>query len=349
MSTRSDLRSLSGEGQAAIRERAVRAVIGGMGHREAARVFGVERAVVSKWMRRWRDGGWDGLKERRRGRRPGEQSALEPWQQGVIVRLIKERNPDQLKLPGFLWTRDAVLELVDQRFGIRLAVTTMGRYLRAWGFSPQVPARKALERNPEAVREWLAERYPKIRAEAKRDGGIVLWQDEMGMRSDCSHGRSWSPIGQTPVREATGQRFSLNMISAIGNDGTLRFSLFQGKFNQQVFTDFLDRLIRQHPARKVHLIVDGHPSHRAKLVKKWVAERDDRIKLHFLPGYSPNLNPVELLNHDVKANAVGRRRPRTLAELTADVRSYLHRRQQQPHIIKRFFTRPDTKYAAATP
>jgi len=122
------------------------------------------------------------------------------------------------------------------------------------------------------------------------------------------------------------------MISAIGNDGSLRFSLFKGKFNQLVFIEFLERLIRQHPERKVHLVVDGHSSHRAKLVKKWVAERADRIELHFLPGYSPHLNPVELLNHDVKANAVGRRRPRTLAELIAEVRSYLHRRQRQPHI-----------------
>lgn len=343
-----DLRSLSGEAQAAIRERAVQAVIGGMSHREAARVFGVQRAVVSKWMRRWRDGGSEGLRERRRGRRPGEQQALEPWQQGVIATLVKERHPDQLQLPGFLWTRDAVLELIDQRFGVRLAVTTVGRYLRSWGLSPQVPARKALERNPEAVRVWLEERYPEIRAKAKREGGLVLWQDEMGMRSDCSHGRSWSPIGQTPVRETTGKRFSLNMISAIGNEGTLRFSLFTGKFNEHVFIEFLGRLVRHHDPRKIHLIVDGHPSHRSKLVKQWVAERAERIELHFLPGYSPNLNPVELLNHDVKANAVGRRRPLTLTELIADVRSYLHRRQRQPHIITRFFTHPETAYAAAT-
>jgi transposase len=331
-----------------IRERAVAAVVGGMGHREVAELFGVERAVVSKWMRRWRDGGAEGLRERRRGRRPGEQQALEPWQQGVIARLIKDRYPDQLQLPGFLWTRDAVLELIDQRFGVRLAVTTVGRYLRSWGLSPQVPARRALERNPEAVKQWLECRYPEIRARAQREQGILLWQDEMGMRSDCSHGRSWSPVGQTPVRETTGKRFSLNMISAIGNEGTLRFSLFEGSFNEHVFIEFLERLVQQHSDRKIHLIVDGHPSHRSKLVKKWVGEHVERIELHFLPGYSPNLNPVELLNHDVKANAVGRRRPRTITELTEDVRSYLHRRQQQPHIIKRFFTHPETAYAAAT-
>ena len=341
-----DLRSLSGEAQSAIRERAVRAVIGGMSHREVAKIFGVKRAVVSKWMRRWRDGGWEGLKEQRRGRRPGEQESLKPWQQGVIVQLIKEKNPDQLQLPGFLWTRDGVLELIDQKFGIRLAVTTVGRYLRSWGFTPQVPARRALERDPEAVKDWLEVRYPKIRAKAKRAGGILLWQDETGFRSECSHGRSWSPKGKTPIKEVTGQRFGVNMISAIGNDGSLRFELFEGKFNQFVFIDFLERLIKHHDDRKVFLIVDGHPSHRSKLVMQWVAEHAKQIELHFLPGYSPELNPVELLNHDVKANAVGRKRPRNLAEMIDSVTDYLHRRQREAHIVKRFFTAPAAAYAA---
>lgn len=323
------------------------AVVGGMSHREAAQVFGVERAVVSKWMRRWRDGGWEGLKERRRGRRLGEQQVLKPWQQGVIVKLIKDKNPDQLKLPGFLWTRDAVVELIDQRFGVRLAVTTVGRYMRAWGLTPQVPAHRAFERDPEAVRQWLEDTYPKIVAEAKRENALILWQDETGFRSQCSHGRSWSPKGQTPVVEGSGQRFGVNMSSAIGNDGSLRFMLFEGNFNQFVFIDFLERLIKHHPDRKIHLIVDSHPSHRSKLVKQWVAEHSERIKLHFLPGYSPDLNPVELLNHDVKANAVGRRRARNLAELKDNVTSYMNARRKQPHIIKRFFTHPLTSYAAA--
>ena len=324
----------------------MRAVIGGMSHREVAKIFGVKRAVVSKWMRRWRDGGWEGLKEQRRGRRPGEQESLKPWQQGVIVQLIKEKNPDQLQLPGFLWTRDGVLELIDQKFGIRLAVTTVGRYLRSWGFTPQVPARRALERDPEAVKDWLEVRYPKIRAKAKRAGGILLWQDETGFRSECSHGRSWSPKGKTPIKEVTGQRFGVNMISAIGNDGSLRFELFEGKFNQFVFIDFLERLIKHHDDRKVFLIVDGHPSHRSKLVMQWVAEHAKQIELHFLPGYSPELNPVELLNHDVKANAVGRKRPRNLAEMIDSVTDYLHRRQREAHIVKRFFTAPAAAYAA---
>lgn len=337
---------MSGEAQAAIRERAVTAVVGGQSHREVARMLGIERAVVSKWMRWWRDGGWEGLKDRRRGRRAGEQQALQPWQQGVMVKLIKEKNPDQLQLPGFLWTRDAVMELIDRRFGIRLAVRTVGRYLASWGFTPQVPARRALERDPEAVKEWLQVRYPKIAAKAKREGALILWRDETGFRSECSHGRSYSPRGITPVREVTGQRFGTNMIAVVANDGSLRWQLFEGKFNQFVFVDFLERLVKHHRDRKIYLLLDGHPSHRSKLVMKWIEEHKERIELCFLPSYSPELNPVELLNHDVKANAVGRQRPRNLKQMKESIARYLERRRRQRHIVKRFFAHPATAYAA---
>ncbi len=189
-------------------------------------------------------------------------------------------------------------------------------------------------------------RSPQIREKVKRCRGILLWQDETGFRSQCSHGRSWSPKGQTPIKDATGKRFGVNMISAIGNDGSLRFQLFEGKFNQFVFIEFLKLLIKHHSDRKVFLIVDGHPSHRSKLVKEWVAEHDERIELSFLPGYTPDLNPVELLNHDVKANAVGRKRARNLAEMVDNVTEYMHGRRRQPHIVKRFVTHPSTAYTA---
>ena len=341
------MRSLSPEAQAAIRERAVQAVINGESHRDVARTLGIERAVVSKWMRWWRDGGLEAVKDRRRGRRSGEQLALQPWQQAQIVKLIKEKNPDQLKLPGFLWTRDAVVELIERKFGVHLAVRTIGRYLRSWGFTPQVPAHRAFEQDPEAVKRWLAETYPKIVAAAKQQGALILWQDETGFRSQCSHGRSWSPKGQTPIIEGTGQRFGINMSSAIGNDGSLRFMIFDGNFNQFVFIEFLERLIKHYGERKIFLIVDGHPSHRSKLVREWVTEHTDRIELHFLPTYSPQLNPVELLNHDVKANAVGRKRARSLTQLKENVTEYMNGREQQPHIIKRFFAHPCTAYGAA--
>jgi transposase len=289
-----DTRSLPAAAQAALRSRAVRAVLDGMTQTQAARVFGVHHNAVNQWVKRYRQGGWEGLAERRRGRRPGEQAALSEPQQQEVIALVRESTPDQLGLAGFLWTREAVAELLARRYGVRLARTTMGAYLRGWGFSPQKPQRRALEQNPAAVARWLAETYPAICALAKGEGGVVLWLDEMGVRSDAAAGRSWAPVGQTPGIKGTGKRFRVNMISAISNQG-LRFRLFTGSFTGAVFIDFLGRLLRDCGGRKVHLIVDGHPVHRAKLVSAWVGRHAERIELHFLPGYSPELNPVELL------------------------------------------------------
>jgi transposase len=342
-----DTRSLSGAAQAALRNRAVQAVLDGMTQAEAARVFRVHRNAVNRWIRRYREGGWAGLGEQRRGRRPGEQPALSERQQQELIALVRESTPDQLGLAGFLWTREAVGELLAQRYGVWLARTTVGGYLRGWGFSPQRPQRRALEQNPVAVARWLAEEFPAIRALAKREGGVVLWLDEMGVRSDAAAGRSWAPVGQTPVIRRTGKRFRVNMISAISNQGLLRFRLFTGSFTGAVFIDFLRRLLRDCQGRKVHLIVDGHPVHRAKRVSAWVERHAERIELHFLPGYSPELNPVELLNHDVKANAAGRRRPRSAGELREELHGYLRRRQRQPAVLVRFFDHPTTRYAAA--
>jgi transposase len=343
-----DTRSLPAAAQAALRNRAVRAVLDGMTQAEAARVFGVHPNAVNRWIGRFREGGWDGLSERRRGRRAGEQPALSEQQQREVIALVCDTTPDELGLPGFLWTRDAVAELIAQRYGLWLARTTVGGYLRGWGFSPQKPQHRALEQNPAAVRRWLDEEFPAIRALAKREGGVVLWLDEMGVRSDAAAGRSWAPIGQTPVIKRTGKRFRVNMISAISNQGLLRFRLFVGSFSGRVFIDFLRRLLRDCGGRKVHLIVDGHPVHRAKLVSAWVGRHAGRIELHFLPGYSPELNPVELLNHDVKANGAGRRRPRTAGELRAELHGYLRRRQRQPEVLVRFFDYPTTRYGAAS-
>jgi transposase len=281
-----DTRSLPAAAQAALRSRAVRVVLDGMTQAEAAQVFGVHHNAVNRWIKRYREGGWAGLSEQRRGRRPGEQAALSQSQQQEVIALVRDSTPDQLGLAGFLWTRDAVAELITRRYGLGLARTTVGGYLRGWGFSPQRPQRRALEQNPAAVRRWLAETYPAIRARAKREGGVVLWLDEMGVRSDAAAGRSWAPVGQTPVIKGTGKRFRVNMISAVSNAGMLRFRLFTGSFTGAVFIEFLRRLLRDWGGRKVHLIVDGHPVHRAKAVSAWVGRHVDRIQLHFLPGYS---------------------------------------------------------------
>lgn len=310
---------------------------------EAARVFGVSRRSVNGWHRRWRTGGLRALRSRPRGR--PRAIRLKPHQAASVVRLITDRCPDQLKLPFALWTREAVRDLIARRFGVRLSVSTVGRYLRRWGFTPQKPLRRAYERDPAAVRRWLKKQYPAIRALARREQATIFWGDETGMRSDHQAGRSWGRRGQTPVIPGTGQRFRCNMISALTNRGKLAFMVFERTFTAAVFVAFLRRLLR-HTERKAFLIVDEHPVHLAAAVARWVERHQPRLRLFFLPGYSPDLNPDELLNQDVKTNAVGRQRPRDKGELMGNVRRYLWSTQRRPQKVRSYFRHPSVRYAA---
>lgn len=338
-----DCRVLPPPAQEALRRRAVSAVRAGKTHGEVAGILGVRRQVVGRWVTRWREGGGAALKARKRGRPP--VARLKPHQAATIVRLLTTRCPDQLQLPFALWTRDAVRALIARRVGIRLSVWTVGRYLRHWGFTPQKPIRRAYERDPEAVRRWLKKQYPAIRALARREQATIYWGDETGMRSDHHAGRSWGRRGQTPVVPGTGQRFRCNMISALTNRGKLAFMVFSGRFTQTVFVGFLRRLLR-HARRPLFLILDSHPVHVGAHTKQWVTRHRRRLRLFFLPGYSPELNPDELLNQDVKTNAVGRQRPRTAPELVGNVRRFLRSTQRRPEKVRRYFRHPSVRYAA---
>lgn len=299
-----DSRSFPASVQESQRVRVVRAVLDGMTQVYAAQVFGVSRTAVGNWVRAHRESGWAALKAKPQGR-PKEPSRLKGWQAGQIVRAITDRTPEQLKMPFVLWTREAVGELIEERLGVSVSVWTVGRWLRAWGFTPQKPTRRAFEQDPAAVAHWLKVKYPAVRAEAKAEGAEINWGDEMGLRSDHQAGTSYGRKGQTPVLPGTGQRWRCNMISSITNRGTLRFMVFKQRFTTAVFIDFMRRLVRS-AGRKVYLIVDGHPVHKSAAAAKWLDEHAEQIRLILLPGYSPDLNPDEFLNHDVKQNTVGR-------------------------------------------
>jgi transposase len=342
-----DTRRLKPAAQEELRRRAVAAVLAGTSRTEVASLLGIPRQTVGQWVKAFERGGESALASKTRGLKKGAGAKLLPWQEAQIAKALKDSRPEQLKLPFFLWTREAVAELVKRRFGVTLSRWTAGRYLKRWGFTPQKPVRRAWEQNSAAVKRWVEEEYPEIRKEAKQQGAVIYWGDEMGLRSDHSAGRSYGEKGKKPVVRGTGQRFGCNMISAITNQGALSFMIFQESFRVGVFLRFLRRLLRQNGKRKVFLIVDGHPVHRAKLVHAWLEKHKDRIRLIRLPSYSPELNPDEMLNQDVKSNALGRRRPANVAELMKDVRSYLRRRQRQPTVVSNYFQERHVRYAAA--
>ena len=339
-----DCRKLSPQAQQELRYRLVHAILDEkMSQTEAGRVFGVGRTSIHNWLTAHRKSGDAALKAHKRG--PKHQSRLAGHQAATLVRLITDRCPDQLKLPFALWTRDAVRQLIKERYGISISVWTAGRYLKHWGFTPQKPLRRAYEQDPQAVQQWLEQDYPAIRRQGRTERAQIHWGDEMGMRSDHQAGRSYGLKGHTPIIPGTGQRFGCNMISTVTNRGRLAFMIFKERFTGTVMINFLRRLIK-HNKQKVFLIVDGHPVHRSRQVKRWVHRHRKRIRMFFLPGYSPQLNPDELLNQDVKTNAVGRNRPQNQPEMMCQVRSYLRSTQCQPQIVKNYFKHKDVHYAA---
>ena len=344
MGKNQDARSLSSSAQEAIRLRTLAAIRVGMSKTQASLTFGVARQTVQRWMKKHREGGRKALRQKPKGRPQGGKK-IGRDQVRMIVRLILDKTPDQLKLPFMLWTREAVRDLVRERTGIVASLSTVGRWLKEWGLTPQKPVRRAFEQDPVAVQRWLDEEYPAIRRAAKRAGAEIHWGDEMGMRSDHQAGTSYGLRGQTPVIPGTGQRFRCNMISSLTNRGRLSFMVFKDRFRVDVFLKFLRRLVKQS-GRMLFLIIDGHSVHKAKKVREWVADHEQKIRLFYLPAYSPDLNPDEFLNNDVKANAVGRRRAVDQGELMANVRGYLRGTQKRPEVVRNFFHAPTVKYAS---
>lgn len=345
MNTKHDARKLDLAGKEDLRRRVVRAVTQqGLSKAEAARVFSISRTSVHAWIRLYEDGGEDELTPKRAGR-PRGGGRLKGWQSATIVKIVTDKCPEQLKMPFALWTREAVRDLIEMRFGIRYSLGMVGRLLRRWGFTPQKPVTRAYERNDVAIRRWLKEDYPALRRRAKRQKAEIYWEDETGLRSDHVAGRSYSPRGQTPVIRSTGKRFGCNVISAVNNLGKMRFRVFKGSFTQTVLIDFLKRLVRD-AQRKVIVIADGHPAHKGREVKAWLKKNASKCELVLLPGYAPELNPDELLNQDLKSNVFAAGRPYTPEDLMAQTHSYLKATQKRPDIVRAYFQEAHVNYAA---
>ena len=196
---KNDVRKLSREAQADLRKRVVAAVEEkGMLQTEAVRIFDVSLSAITKWVRAYREDGIGALDKKTQGR-PKQSGKLKGWQSAWIVRAITDKCPDQMKLPWGLWTREAVRELIEREYGLKMSISSVSRLLKKWGFTPQKPIRRAIERNPEAIKHWMREEYPQIHKLSKNENAQIFWGDEMGVRSDDQVGRTYGRRGQTPV------------------------------------------------------------------------------------------------------------------------------------------------------
>jgi transposase len=312
-------------------------------HAQASLLFQLSKSAVDKIWLRYRSVGKRGLSNKKRGVKGGKK--INGIQSAEVRQLIKEKLPDQLKLPFGLWTREAVQHLIVERFGIELSRWQVGRYLKLWGYTPQKPISKAFEQKPEKVQAWLKQEFPAIKKKAKKENAVIYFGDETGMRSDHQAGRSYSPAGQTPIIKRTGQRFSLNMISAISNRGHLQFMIIDGRFNSEVFEHFLKQMIK-YSKQKIYFVTDGHPAHKTKKLNEWLLENKHKIEVFFLPPYSPELNPQEYVNQDVKTNIIGKKRPINKAQMRKNVEEFMMRRKKDKRQVQKYFHVSHVKYAA---
>lgn len=345
-----DARFWSAETQEVVRMLATRAVeVLGFTYSGAANLFKVHEDTIGRWYRSWAKSGITALARKVRGRLPGDHMRLSDPQQERIKRLVLGNAPDQLLLPFCLWTREAVAELIYNECHVVLSLQAVGEYLKRWEMTYQRPIMRAYEQDEEAARHWVEIGYPELVVRADEANGVILFEDETGFRSDTNKGGSYGLRGKTPVLRRTGKRFSANVVIAFGSNGEYYSSVLEANFNSETFIDFLGQLLLERPdRRKVFLVVDGHPSHRSKMVAAWVHERRERIELVSLPSYSPELNPVESGNNDAKYQVHSRNRPRTKPELIAAINCYLQECARRPDLVQRFFDEEHVRYARQT-
>ena len=323
-----------------MRQQAVKAVMSGQPATSVAAAMGVNIRTLFRWLSDFACGGQNALLAKSIPGRPPKVTNEElRW----IAATVRDKSPWQMKLEFGLWTLSLIGEVIYRQFRKRLTKPSVGRIMRILGFTPQKPLYRAWQQDPVLVEKWQAEEFPALKAEAKQAGAVIYFADEAGVRSDFHAGTTWAPCGETPIVKATGRRFGLNMISAVSARGDFRFMVHEGSVTAKVFREFLRRLM-QGAKQPIILVVDGHPIHKAKLVKDYVALQEGKLKLVLLPPYSPQLNPDEQVWGYIKPR-VAKQIPENKLELKTFVIAALRHLQKLPELLKSFFRHPECRYA----
>lgn len=344
---REDGRKLSIDAQEERRKTIVRMRKQGKKLWEIEEAVSLSRTAVCKALKTYREGGWKALRGKQRGTKAGEKRHLTNDQEKHLREKIIDRRPEQLKLDFALWTRDAVRQLIQHECGIDMPIRTVGEYLKRWGFTPQKPVKFAYERRPEKVKEWLDQTFPGIRERAKQEKGEIYWGDETGLRAGDVRGKGYAPRGETPVTNATAKYENLSMVSAITNKGRVHWIIVEGTVNAERFIEFLEGL-RRDSRKKIFLILDNLKVHHSKPVKEWLGKWKSRVEVFYLPAYSPDLNPDEHLNADLK-HGVGSKAPaRTKVHLQKTATEHMIMLEGNPKRIRKYFKDPAIQYAAAS-
>jgi transposase len=340
-----DARKHSPETQHQIRKQIIRLRGKGFSNRAVAQGVGISESHASTIWQRYKKEGSKAIKLGNRGRRAGEQRTLSSAQEMEIQKALIDKTPDQLKLAFALWTRDAVKLLIHQWYGIEMPIRTVGEYLKRWGFTPQKPIKRAYEQSAHAVKKWLDTDYPIIASRAKQEKAEIHWGDETGVQTGANRVRGFAPKGKTPVVRLVAKRSHISMLSAITNQGKIRFMMYRDAMNSELLIKFMTRLIKDSD-RKVFLILDNLRAHHGKTVKQWLEEHSEQIEVFHLPSYSPELNPDEYLNGNLKNKVHSGKPARSQEDLEKKTRSFMRTLVKRPAHVRSYFRHPRVAYAA---
>ena len=266
-------------------------------------------------------------------------------QEWRVRSILVDETPGQRGLGFALWNRRAVMELIEALFGVAMPIRTVGEYRLRWGYTPQRPIKRALEQRPAEVQRWLDKTYPTILARAKAEKALIYWGDETAVVEDGHWVRGYAPQGKTPVLATPGRRSGLALVSAISNQGLVRFRFIEQAMNADLLIEFLGQLIADSP-QKVFLILDNLKVHHAKAVTRWVGEHAEQIELFYLPPYTPERNPTEYLNRDFKTHLRLSARSSTPHALRQKANAFLQFVISTPNRIMAYFNHPAVQYAA---
>jgi len=308
---------------------------------EVMKSLGFCRTTIYRWLRQYKEGGWGALVEKTA---QGPEPKLNEKQRQQVRRWILGKDPRQYGFDFGLWSRRIVQTLIQEKLGIALGLTAVGRLLASLEITPQKPLRRAYERDPVAVAVWQTETYPKLKRRAKQLGATIFFLDEAGFQSDPPLRRTYGLKGQTPVVLTCGQRQSLNVISAVNARGEFWAVTYPGKLDAASFVLFLQNFLKGRSGR-VFLVVDGHPAHKAKVVRDYVQGMEGRLELHFLPPYAPDLNPDEFVWSYMKSNGVSKKPLKQNESLQKRVEQDLLAIKKDRKLVRSFFCAESVAYA----
>jgi transposase len=336
---------LSQEEQYQIRKSIIRLSKSGKNNSEIAEILDVSLRHVQNTKKAYADGGIAAIKPKTRGRRRGDKRTLTPEQEKEICCIIVDKNPEQLRLPGCMWTRENIRQLIREKYKIVMPLSTLGYYLERWGFSVQRPVKRAYKQDEKQVVQWLDVEFPNISERAKAENAEIFFGDECGVQNTANYAKGYAPIGKTPVVKVESKKMKVNMISAVSSRGKLRFMLYKSNMNSAKLIDFMRRLVKD-TTKKVFLILDHLRVHHSKKVRVWLEKHKDEVEVFFLPPYAPEYNPDELLNSDLKRGIGNRVMPRSEKDLEHNIRSHMKLLQRDFEKVSSFFKAPFTNYAA---